>query len=205
MVLDTETTGLPRRVVSGDQNNYDSCRMVQLAWAIYRDDGQRVSERSFIVKPDGFEIPDSATRIHGISTERALSEGTPIRDVLQHLFDEIALQHVDTIVAHNMSFDHSVISSEIYRYALTGGGTGGTGGGTGGRDVGLVDPRCIERWSKIPRKCTMLMGQLPGQRWPKLIDLYRRLYGKEPDETLHRADADVNVCADVYFRLIGVY
>lgn len=193
MVIDTETTGLPPRTLSLRKEDinfreFDACRMVQIAWGCYGHDGRRISEESFILKPDGFDIPWSASAIHGITTERAASEGVTLAEVLPKLFD--ALQSADMIVAHNVAFDYSVISAEIYRFCVHHGG---------------VHPACIDMWTSMPRRCTMHAGTLPGQRWPKLKDLYARLYGVEPGATLHRADEDVRVCADVFFRLEGVY
>lgn len=193
MVIDTETTGLPLRRSAHNINyrDYDACRMVQIAWGCYSSDGRLLSEQSFIVKPEGFIIPESASRIHGITTEKAV-EGVPLTTVLQQFFN--ALQGVHVVVAHNMSFDYGVITAEILRHC----------------DAGLdpLDREGIRLWETIPTQCTMLLGSRlnsTNRRWQKLAALYERLYGTEPVETLHRADADVRVCADVFFRLTNVY
>lgn len=195
MVIDTETTGLPQRQRQGQTQiqyrDYDECRMVQIAWGCYSSDARLVSEQSFIVKPEGFIIPETASRIHGISTDKALADGVPLVVVLQQFFT--ALRGVSLVVAHNMSFDHGVISAEICRQC--------------DQYQDPVDPECVRLWETIPKQCTMLLGarvHCPDRRWPKLARLYEILYGTAPLETLHRADADVRVCANVYFRMMNM-
>jgi hypothetical protein len=83
-------------------------------------------------------------------------------------------------VAHNIEFDDNVVTSELIRYGCDG---------------------FLIQWSQLRKVCTMRMGTLPRQKWPKLSELYVRLFNREPEVTLHRADADVHVCAQCFFRL----
>jgi len=187
MVLDTETTGLPERnAPPSDYTKYDGCRMVQIAWNIYTAAGELQSEEEYVVKPDNFVIPERAVQIHGITNDHALSCGETMEFVLSKL--HAALQGVDTIVAHNMSFDNGVVLAEMYRFNTT----------------TLQNPNrnIVDVWLSKRKHCTMLMGHQTGRRWPKLVDLYTRLFNVAPTETLHRADADVRVCASVYFELL---
>lgn len=183
MVIDTETTGLAPRISPRIDNIHlwDSCRIVQIAWSIYDSVSTKLlSSACYIVNPENaFAIPDSAANIHGITTHIARSQGTPINKIIDHLARDI--ETVSTIVAHNIQFDDNVILSELYR-------------------VGVAD--VIASWKSKTRKCTMLMGTEPKGRWPKLSALYMRLFNKEPEGELHRADTDVRICAECYFRLI---
>ena len=54
MFFDTETTGRPRKYKAPveDLNNWP--RMVQLAWLIFDKGEKQISEKEFIIKPDGF-------------------------------------------------------------------------------------------------------------------------------------------------------
>ena len=89
LFFDTETTGLPRnwKAPVSDLNNWP--RLVQLAFLLYDDEGNKISEGDYIVKPDGYTIPKDASRIHGITTERANSEGQAIAEVLQQFSSRI--------------------------------------------------------------------------------------------------------------------
>ena len=82
LFFDTETTGLPINRYSpvSDLNNWP--RLVQLAWIKCDNSGKQTSSANYIIKPHGFTIPQDSTEIHGISHERAISEGIDLERVL---------------------------------------------------------------------------------------------------------------------------
>jgi len=100
LFFDTETTGLPRnwKAPVSDLNNWP--RLVQLAFLYYDGNGNKISGGDFIIKPEGFTIPTDASRIHGISTDRAIREGQSIKTVLQD-FQSLVGQ-ASYLVAHNI-------------------------------------------------------------------------------------------------------
>ena len=71
LIFDTETTGLPKRwdAPITDTNNWPRC--IQIAWQLHDDMGKLIEHQDYLVKPEGFNIPYDAERIHGISTEIA--------------------------------------------------------------------------------------------------------------------------------------
>lgn len=79
--FDCETTGVPAKGLKWDADFNQFPHVVQLAWAF----GDK--ERSFIIKPDNYEIPPETTAIHGITTERAIAEGVPFAEVIDEFFD----------------------------------------------------------------------------------------------------------------------
>lgn len=178
-VFDTETTGLPPRgVPPSEKDKWNQCRIVQIAWEIYHPMTEELIAREcFTIKPDNFEIPQRAAEIHGITTERAREEGVDIHVVFDAL--KVHIPSIDTVVAHNIVFDNNVLLAELHRYD----------------QLDLVST-----WTCKKKECTMLMAK--SKKWPKLIELYQRLFGAEdPGVTLHRADADVAICAKCYFAL----
>ena len=92
LIFDTETTGLPQnwKAPLTDFDNWP--RLVQLAWQVHDIEGKLVEVKNYIVKPEGFDIPYNASKIHGISTQRAEKEGMPLVEVL-----EIFMQHLENI------------------------------------------------------------------------------------------------------------
>ena len=82
LIFDTETTGKPRNYNAPitDLDNWP--RMVQIAWQLHDYDGNLIENQSFIVRPDGFDIPYNAEKIHGISTQMAATYGAPLQEVL---------------------------------------------------------------------------------------------------------------------------
>jgi DNA polymerase-3 subunit alpha len=67
LILDTETTGLPDKYDApvSDVDNWP--RLVQLAWQLFDDKGELIGSEDYIIRPEGFTIPFSAQKIHGIS------------------------------------------------------------------------------------------------------------------------------------------
>jgi hypothetical protein len=56
--------------------------MVQIAWHLYDYSGNLISKNDFIIKPEGFTIPSDVSRLHGITTERALQNGSDLETTL---------------------------------------------------------------------------------------------------------------------------
>ena len=83
LIFDTETTGLPLNY-NAPLTDFDNWpRLVQLAWQMHDESGRLIGAKNFIVRPEGFEIPYSAEKVHGISTQKALSEGVGLEEVLK--------------------------------------------------------------------------------------------------------------------------
>lgn len=193
LFLDTETNGLPVNFKAPPSpDNWP--RLVQVAWVLANDNGDILSEHSYIIQPDGFDINPESAKIHGITTERARAEGLPLQDVIACL--EESLIGCDYVVCHNVGFDRPVIVSEYMRLV-----------GTLGR--AWAD---TARYPKIKHFCTMQMTtpimRLPspyaGQyKWPKLDELYQFLFLEEVPgrETFHDAMVDVRATAKAFFKL----
>jgi len=181
LFFDTETTGIPRnyRAPVSDLDNWP--RLVQLGWLAAGEDGSEISSAEFIVRPDGFVIPDDAARVHGISTELALREGAPLAAVLEEI--AATIRQASVLVAHNMQFDEKILGAELLRSGY---------------------PNLVE--SKM-RVCTMQSAtdfcRLPGRygfKWPTLQELHQKLFG-ESFSGGHSALADVRACARCFFEL----
>lgn len=170
LFIDTETTGLPR---GGEQP-----RIVSIAWVIADSVGEHHSLRYMIVRPTGFRIPEQATRIHGISTDRAIKEGVPLDVALDGLALDVRTHKPASIIAHNLAFDRPIVDAEYQR---------------AGRASALSGLRGI---------CTVLLSQ---KRWPgqpaTLNGVYQRLFGAGMTKQ-HDAHADVLACRRIYFELL---
>ena len=69
-----------------------------------------------IIKPFGFIISKESTKIHGITQEHALENGTPIRDVLIKFLEDI--KDINIIISHNMDFNLKTLQAELFRQRL---------------------------------------------------------------------------------------
>ena len=189
LFIDTETTGLPLNdnLPYTDLKNWPY--LVQVALIIEDDNYGILAKRNIILKPDGYTIPESATKIHGISNERAVKNGEDRDKVISFL--DLALYKSDIIIGHNVSFDLNVIKSEIIR-------------------IKGIENALFEKKKHIVID-TMKMGRnickTPNlsfhtrlNKYPKLDELYYKLFNKHFNNQ-HDAMADVQAAYDCYYEL----
>jgi DNA polymerase III epsilon subunit-like protein len=191
LVLDLETTGLPRdrRVPFWVVDNWP--HMVELAWAEFDAAGVERNAHAAIIRPEGYAIPAASTRIHGITQSVALSQGEPVRGVVDALATALA-DASPTLVAHNLAFDRPILAAEMVR-------------------LGLSRAEIEANLMRRPGLCTMEASTafcgIPGRRgrykWPTLDELHRKLFG-EGVTGGHRALVDVRATARCFFRLQGL-
>jgi len=181
LFFDTETTGLPRnwKAPVSDLSNWP--RLVQLAWLHYDKDGNKIGGNNLIIKPDGFTIPSDASRIHGISFDRAMSEGVGLQGVLND-FQNLITQST-YLVAHNMSFDEKIVGAEFLRKNMTN---------------SLAAKNKICTMEKSTNFCK-LDGPY-GYKWPKLSELHYKLFGTGFEEA-HNAAVDINATAKCFWQM----
>jgi DNA polymerase III epsilon subunit-like protein len=183
ITFDLETTGIPVRYgnkyAPENTSLFDQARIVSISWLI-AEDNVVTKHTHYVIRPEGFSIPQQSTAIHGISHEQAVSEG--------HSFDLILggefltdLRQADFLVAHNIDFDYNVLKSEFIR--------------RGYPSETILD--------NIPQICTCKAGQrIMKLRWrPKLVDLYKSLFGTEIEGTAHNAMYDTLACYRVAVEL----
>lgn len=179
--FDTETTGLPDWKSPSEADHQP--HLVQLAAHLVDSESWKVIQSmDLIIRPDGWEIPEDVSAIHGITTEYAKDVGVPEQLALE-MFLELWNGRIQ--VAHNTTFDRRIIRIATKRYC--------------GEDV-------IDRWHQCEYECTGLLSKpimqmLPkgryGFKMPKLEEAYKFFTGKELQDA-HTAIADVNACLEVY-------
>ena len=185
LFFDTETTGIPKDYKAPCTNTDNWPRLVQLGWLLTDAEGRILSEGNHIVRPDGFEIPKAASDVHGITTEFALENGKPLLDVIFAFGAD--LNQADCVVGHNLDYDLHIVGAEYVRL---------------GYDSRIMFAR--------PTLCTMqatiqfcnILGRF-GPKWPKLMELYTKLFGQEFDGA-HDAMADIVATKDCFFELIRI-
>jgi len=184
LIFDTETTGLPKRDNAPISEVDNWPRVVQIAWQLHDEDGDLTEHGNLLIQPDGFEIPYSAEKIHGISTEKARTHGLPLVEALEKFNESVAKSTF--LVGHNIRFDINALGAEIIRSELT-------------SDFLQKEQVCTMRSSTDHLK-------LPGGRGgkfkpPKLMELYESLFEEQFMEA-HNAAADVEATARCFFELL---
>jgi len=179
LFFDTETTGLPRNYNASFEDLDNWPRVVQLAWVLVDENKKVIEEKNFIIKPDGFSIPEASAAIHGITDAKANEFGVSIFEVLND-FNKALQNNNLTLVAHNINFDINVMGAEFLR----------------------ADTKT--NFMELPQICTMKSSinfcNLPNKKFPKLIELYRQLF-HDDFFGAHDALADVLACSRCFFEM----
>ncbi|MES2589616.1 MAG: DNA polymerase III subunit alpha [Bacteroidota bacterium] len=116
IIFDTETTGLPKDWNLDYTHTDNWPRAIQIAWQLHDDLGELIEAKDFIIKPDNFDIPFDAEKIHGISTQLAKELGEDLETVAK-IFNE-ALQKAKFVVGQNIKFDKNIMGAEFHRLGL---------------------------------------------------------------------------------------
>lgn len=179
LIFDTETSGLP--IKNAPASHPGQPRLVQLAGIVVDDLWNETASFSTLIKPDGFKIPEQASAIHGITTQRAEELGIPVIVALS-VFNNLA-KTVDEVWAFNSSFDELVVRGEFHR----------------------INRPC--ELDNVRLKCAMLackdILKLPPNfdgadyKWPKLAEAFAFFFDGATFDKAHDALADVRATAKV--------
>jgi len=186
LFFDVETTGLPPRKANPETfEQYDSCRVVSIAWVL-RDKKTVYAQRYSVTDPGIADENIGAEFVHGISREVMDRYGNAIEVVLSDFMADV--NKSDKIVAHNLDFDRSVVSAELFRM--------------GSSD----DARRLMSFNNLcTMKSTTNLVRIPNSygsyKWPKLEELHDFLFG-HVFENAHHAMCDVDAMVKCYFTLL---
>ncbi len=191
--FDTETTGLipkyirdkeTKRYVINRENCEDVPRMVSICYKIgvVQDNQVHIEEVvSEIIKPDGYEIPQVAIDIHGISQETAETEGTEIVPVLENMAQ--AIEQADYISGHNVEFDLAIVQAECLR-----------------NKVKLKYNSILLDTMKVNPDFHYGKYWYLRNGYMNLGKLYKHLYKKEPVNA-HQAEGDVDMTIAIFRKI----
>lgn len=188
MVLDLETTGLPKTKGFGryyepsDLAMYETSRIVSIAWMILDSNLEEKEKEYFIVKPNNFNISNQSISIHGITEAYAHENGIQLKDIVNVLEKTLNSYTDIEIVAHNVNFDTNILLSELFR--------------SGSMDL-------YDKFMSLKRFCTMKHGKdiMQCSKFPRLGELYFFLLQKELTNA-HHALSDVESCAKILKNIL---
>jgi DNA polymerase-3 subunit epsilon len=175
LFFDTETTGVP----AGN----DKVHMCQLAWILQSDTAKNLAHGNFLIRPEGWTIPDEVAKIHGITTAIANTEGYPVGEVLS-VFAATTYFPI-RLVAHNIQFDMAIVACEFSRLSWE--------NSLHGKET-LCTMQASTALCALPRKSG------GGFKWPKLMELHQKLFGRE-FEGAHDALNDVKALVKCFWEL----
>lgn len=179
LIFDTETTGLPKHRQPAEKGPNNWPHLVSISWILLESTSNtELKACSYIIKPQGWVIPEESTRIHGITNDIANECGVNLSEVMLRFLSE----QCDAWVAHNLEFDIGVIMNAV-----------------------LWDLRVQFPKTNPKKMCTMLLSkhicQIPGNygyKAPKLKELYFYAFRRYPDDdSLHNSLYDVRILTDI--------
>ncbi len=182
LIFDTETNGFPKnwKASLNDVNNWP--RIVSIAWNKIEPSGLLLSNKNYIIKPNGFFILEEATSIHGITNEAAQQKGFSLNDVLEKFNEEIT--GCSYLIAHNIEFDYAVTFCEYTRLKIN-----------------------TNNLSSLKQICTMKLStefckirSSKGYKYPKLTELYQKLFSVSIPNA-HNAQTDADACMKCFKEL----
>jgi len=187
IVIDTETTGLPKNRYDIPENFENWPYIVQLAWILFDDEGKAIELKEYILKQK-VRIPPSATEKHGITNTIMEEKGVDPKTVLTEFIE--AIKRAKIIVAHNIDYDVPIIEAEFLRNGFE------------------------KQLKKINKICTMNVGKkfckLPGAyddyKYPTLMELFKKCFydyatSFNPLYYKHNALMDAGLTAKCFFKL----
>ena len=184
LIFDTETSGFMKKDL--DAFEPEQAWSVQLAWVLASKTKVYHQFECLIKMAPERTINYHAEQIHGIS--KAETDLFGIDESLICSFFKESLSRCDILVAHNMDFDFSFLNNTIIRSAdlelMT--------------MIGNVEKFCTMKEST--NICAIPKARGTGYKWPKLTELYQRLFGSECRQT-HTALDDVLLTALCFFGL----
>lgn len=190
LFFDTETTGLPKdrnKSPSEGPNNWPE--PVSISWAV-TDGSKIIRAKSYLISPNGWQIPQDSIKIHGITQQMAEADGTRLQQVITEFIRD--LLSVDIAIAHNLEFDKNVMTAAALYHCQN--------------DVALKWPKyefCTCESSRTICKLPMYRPTFLGAyKSPKLTELYAHAFKSAPPELfLHTSLGDVLVLIASFFKL----
>ena len=162
----------------------------QISWIVASTKGDKIVERDFIIRPDGWEITESAAAVHGITNEIAKLDGISIAAVMKILKEDIEQYNCYKICGHNVKFDIHMIEGEALR---------------------LNDEKffnvLVEYHYEDTCGNSKIMHYVGGRdsrgriKKPKLSELYIKLFGHD-FEGAHNSLVDIRMTMECFFECV---
>lgn len=178
VVFDVETDGLNNPI-----------HLVELGAVLIDGTGIERASLSLIIRPDGWTIPDDATRVHGITTEMAAALGVPLVVAIAALTNLWSI--ADLRVAHNLEFDDKVIRTAIASIGRV---------STIKWPPGACTKELAAPVLNLPPTERMLAAGYNKPKPPSLRECYQHFFAEDVPGA-HGALADARACARVYRAL----
>ncbi|MEQ8582801.1 MAG: 3'-5' exonuclease [Marinoscillum sp.] len=179
LFVDTETSGIPHSLKSPISELDKWPFVLQLAWAVYDRSGALIKQENHYIYEDDISIRQSATRVHGITLEELKQKGEDRKAVMRQFTKDLR-QYKPLLVGHFIEFDSKMLQVALLRSGMK---------------------NIITRYPVFcTMKATTEYARYPDHNYPKLDELYLRLFGRHM-ERQHDAAVDATATAACFWAL----
>lgn len=149
------------------------------------NDGNTLAQAALLIKPDNWRIQEGAKAVHGITDEDCEKYG--ITSLAAYELFEQFVNIADVVVAHNITFDKSVMEMEARAHSKIA--------------TVMKSIHCTMKDKQVVDLCAVpAVGGRGGYKWPKLHVALATICGKKL-RNAHSAMADAKACRDIYFEM----
>lgn len=190
LFVDTETCGFPNDRLPDDHPAQPP--LAQLGCVLAEDNGAEWATLELIIRPNGkYRIPDSAAKIHGITTAIAETVGIPLSLAVAAYAN--LRSRADVLVFHNAKFDLRILDIAIAQ------------NGKVPSHPGPTQIECTMEMSapilNLPASDRMVKAGYGGKpKPPKLSELHQYLFNCD-FEGAHGALADARAAMRCWFEI----
>lgn len=192
VLFDTETTGLPKKRSIGAiqlENNWPD--IVSISWLVYHG-LELVKKEDYIIKPEGWIIPNEVVAFHGINQEKAEREGHKLSTVMNKFMKDI--NGACYIIAHNLHFDKNVVMNALHwRMGVT--------SSEWNHEAEFCTCESSKEELKIPSKSKFRKDF----KFPSMEELYWDTFKRGSPPNAHNSLRDVEVLAEIVFKRWNLY
>jgi len=181
LFIDTEASGLPKDWTLPYSAPRNWPYSVQVAWIVYKANGQEVKQENNYINDNDFEIEPSAIKVHGITRDFLNGNGKSRKEVMSLLSQDI-LKYQPLIIGHFIQFDAHMMGADFYR-------------------SGIENP--VKKENSF---CTMIASKglvkNPAANFLRLGELYETLFHQTLNNQ-HSAIEDAKATAACFFELLN--
>jgi DNA polymerase III subunit alpha len=116
IVVDTETSGLPKRRNPDPKALQNWPRIIQFSYLVFDNEGILIKEACEYFKQPR-PIPQDAVEIHGITDEICREKGVDAKDFLLDFYT--LCKQAKYLIGHNVKFDYDIIEANLRRFKVS--------------------------------------------------------------------------------------
>ncbi len=114
LVVDTETSGLPKNWSAPYSSEKNWPHIIQIAWIIYDQNHQEIKRENHYINNIGVKIDKAALKVHHIDAEYLQANGEAKEKVMLSFADDIE-KYRPLVIGHFIELEYHMVNVELHR------------------------------------------------------------------------------------------